>query len=633
MAFVGYLAVSVGIWWDVWSTHPTTVTSCACGDASLFIWFLEWPAYAIAHGHNPFYSAALFHPAGIDLLSNTSVLAVGVVLAPVTWLFGPVATMNVASTLGPALSALAMFWLLRRWVSWTPAAFVGGLVFGFSPFVFVNVAGGHLMTTFLLAVPLMVACLDELLIRQTKSPRSVGIALGLLVVLQFFLSTEVLVIAVICGAAGLALLLGHAVIFDRSSIAARAPHALRGISLAAAVAVVLLAYPLWFALDGPAHLSGLVWPTLPPGTGGITVGNLWHAGPQTALRNLMQIVGGYEGPPLPPAEFLGAGLLIVVALGVVSWRRDRRLWFFVGLGLVATVLSLGVNGHHWVPWNVIAHVPLVRSIIPSRFFLVATLCAAAAIAVIVDRAHGLVADRGQALFRSDRGRRRTSGITKAGSAVVAIVVGAVAVVPLAGAMSGNVPITARQVTLPLWFADAGPHLAGSQVVLTYPAPFTLVQSAMAWQAVDLLHFALVGGGGPEGLPARAGREKPGFEVMSAMSFSLDGPPEPSAANIEALREALGGWGVTIVVVPDQSVLPTYDRGTNPASALGLFTLAIGRPPQFHDDAWVWNGVQSLSPRLVTATDAFDRCTGIPLLGAESGLAVTSCVVVKSHPAR
>ena len=161
LAFAAYLAVALVMWWHVWSTHPTTVTTCGCGDTSLFLWFLEWPAYALAHGHDPFYSTALFHPAGIDLLSNTSVLAIGIVLAPVTWLFGPVATMNVASTIGPALSALAMFWLLRRWVRWTPAAFVGGLVFGFSSFVFVNLAGGHLMTGVLVLVPLIVGCLDD----------------------------------------------------------------------------------------------------------------------------------------------------------------------------------------------------------------------------------------------------------------------------------------------------------------------------------------------------------------------------------------------------------------------------------------------------------------------------------------
>ena len=126
-AFAFYLLVSILLWWHVWSSHPTTVTTCGCDDPSLFSWFLEWPAYAVgprpqpflldgpvpSGGHQPAVEhrrAGHRHPAG-----------------PVTWLFGPVATLNVASTLGPALSALAMFWLLRRWVRWIPAALVGGL--------------------------------------------------------------------------------------------------------------------------------------------------------------------------------------------------------------------------------------------------------------------------------------------------------------------------------------------------------------------------------------------------------------------------------------------------------------------------------------------------------------------------
>ncbi len=631
VAFAGYLALAVGLWWNVWSTHPAGVTSCACGDASLFIWFLEWPAYAIAHGHNLFYSTALFHPSGIDLLSNTSVLAVGVVLAPVTWLFGPVATMNVASTVGPALSALAMFWLLRRWVRWSPASFVGGLLFGFSPFVFVNVAGGHLMTTFLCVVPLIVGCLDELFVRQTKRPIRVGISLGLLVTLQFFLSTEVLVIVFICGAVGLAVLLVYSAVTNPRGIAAKAPYALRGIGAATAVSVVLLGYPLWFALDGPAHLSGLIWPTLPPGAGGITLGNVWHVGYQTALRNLMQIVGGYEGPSLPPAEFLGLGILIVVALGIVSWRRDRRLWFFCGLGIVTTVLSLGVNSRFWVPWNVLAHIPLARSIIPARFFLATTLCAAAAVSIVVDHAHTRVADLKRRTSGARSVERPAAPLFAVLSAVVAIAIAAVAVEPVAMAMATNVPITTRDVTLPPWFAETGPRVPAGQVVLAYPAPFALVQSSMAWQAVDLLRFALVGGSGPGGLPERAGKERAGFEVVSAMSFSLDGPPAPSAANVEALRQALSGWGVTIVVVPDPAGLPRYDQGTDPASALGMFTLAIGRPPGFTDDAWVWTGVQAPGPRLEISTSAFDRCTNTPLSGVISGRVLTSCVISWSEP--
>jgi hypothetical protein len=132
-----YLVLAVLLWWNVWTSHPTSTTTCGCGDSSLFTWFLAWPAYAISHGLNPLYSTAMFHPAGVNLLSNTAEVGFGIVLAPVTWLFGPIATLNVALTLSPALSALAMFVLLRRWVSWSPAAFAGGLLYGFSPFVLI----------------------------------------------------------------------------------------------------------------------------------------------------------------------------------------------------------------------------------------------------------------------------------------------------------------------------------------------------------------------------------------------------------------------------------------------------------------------------------------------------------------
>ena len=133
----GYLLLSFFIWSNVWR-HPTSTTTCGCGDSSLFTWFIEWPAYAISHGLDPFFSTAMHVPGGVNLLANTSVIGLGFVLAPVTWLFGPVASLNVALTLAPVLSALSMFILLRRWVSWTPAAFIGGLLYGFSPFILVS---------------------------------------------------------------------------------------------------------------------------------------------------------------------------------------------------------------------------------------------------------------------------------------------------------------------------------------------------------------------------------------------------------------------------------------------------------------------------------------------------------------
>jgi hypothetical protein len=212
----------------------------------------------------------------------------------------------------------------------------------------------------------------------------------------------------------------------------------------------------------------------------------------------------------------------------------------------------------------------------------------------------------------------------------ALVVAAVAVVPVGSALASNAPLTIRAVALPRWFSEVAPHLPPGQVVLTYPAPFALQQSAEAWQAVDSLRFAMVGGSGPGSILRRAGQERAGQAVIGAASFSLEGPPKPTAANIDAIRQALVGWGVTRLVVPNPSSLPRYEQGTNPSSALGLFTVALGRNPKYQADGWVWNHVSALGPQLAISTPAFVSCTTPQLLLSPSHQAVPDCVLAASH---
>ena len=646
LAFVVYLVLSVLLWWQVWSTHPTSTTACGCGDTSLFLWFLEWPAYAIAHGHNLFFSTALFHPGGIDLLSNTSVLAIGVPLAPITWLWGPVAALNVAATLTPALSALSMCWLLRRWVRWAPAAFIGGLVFGFSPFVVMNLAGSHLMTAALALLPLMVACLDELLVRQRRGAVAVGVALGLLLAVQFFVGTEVLAMVVVMGVVAVVLVGAYGAVGHRDELVARAPHAALGLGVTALVAAVLLAYPLWVALAGPAHLSGLVWPSIAPGLGGIELSHLWHPAYLTALQRQMLATGGYQGPALLTGTYLGVGLLVVLVCGVAGFRRDRRLWCFGTVGLVAALLALGSQSS-WTPWRVIARVSVLQNVIPGRMIAVVTLCVAVMLGVIVDRTRSAVlsvsgpGDSRDALtaaplharHRADPRGGRTTGRTRArvAAGVVSLAVAAVAVVPMASALASNLPLTARPVAVPRWFATVGSHLPRGRVVLAYPAPFALEQSAEDWQAVDGLRFALVGGSGPGSIPTRAGAERAGQAVVGAASFSFTGPPAATDANVDAVRKALAGWGVTTVVVPDASGVPRYEQGTDPSAAIGLFTLAVGRAPRFEADAWVWQDVGAPAHRRSITPDDFTRCTSDVGADTASRSAVPDCVLAASRP--
>ncbi len=221
---------------------------------------IKWPAYALSHGLNPFYSSKLFVPRGIDMAPNS--LGLGIASAPVTWLFGPVASLNLIDLVSPPLSALAMFWLLRRWVSWDAAAFVGGLFFGFSPFVLVSLALAHPNFGMLAPVPLIVG-LPRRPVRPPPPPHPlrVGMALGLLVVVEFFISVEVLSLLVAVrrvrwpwpGGAGPA----HPAA-DRAGDAVRC-RAAPALGLAAGVAAVLLAYPAVVLLrrSGPPVRPGV----------------------------------------------------------------------------------------------------------------------------------------------------------------------------------------------------------------------------------------------------------------------------------------------------------------------------------------------------------------------------------------
>jgi hypothetical protein len=622
-----YLLVAILVWWHVWSTHPTGVAPCGCSDPAFVTWFLAWPAHALLHGLNPFYSSQVFHPVGINLLSNASSLALGVLLAPVTWLFGPVATLNAAATLVPALSALAMYWLLLRWVRWAPAAFVGGLIYGFSPFVLTALAISHLMTGALMLPPLILACLDELLVRQQRRPLRVGLVLGLLIVVQFFLGTELLTIMALSGAVGLVLLGAYGLATEGRSLARRLPHAIRGLVGATAVAVAGLAYPAWFALEGPAHLSGQLWGKAQSGSAdslSTYVSSVWAALPHSAVRALQigAVFGGYVGRPLPAPTYLGPGVVLVIVAGLCVWRKDRRLWFFGAFGLISFVLSIAPHeGSIWVPWNVLANVPVVEDIIAGRFMVITILCAAVVVAIVVDRTYHAVGRMG------DHSRLSAGSVTYLAT-VAGLAVALVAVGPIAEAESSALPLAVQPVVVPRFFSPTTPnHPGGNAVVLAYPFPGESAGPVMIWQAIDGMSFAIAGGGGPEGIVSRAGPEMAGYVALQTDSFSFVWA-EATAANDQAVRNALAGWGVTTIVIPAPNSVPLGEHGWGASvlGAVGLITGALGRQPAIVDHALVWTDVQSPTPSVVVSGTAFKRCAAMGASSASSLSAESRCIL-------
>jgi dolichyl-phosphate beta-glucosyltransferase len=605
-----YLALGFVLWVHAWAEGATTHTLCGCGDPALFLWFFQWPATALAHGHNPFFSTALFHPTGINLLAQTSVTGLSLPLVPVTWIWGPVASLNVAATITPALTAFTAFVVIRRWAPWTPAAFVGGLLYGFSPFVLSSLEFAHLMTAALMLLPLILAVLDEILIRQRHNPIWSGVLLALLVFGQFFLSSELLAVAVVVTIICVVALVAVALLSDRAGLWRQAPHAVESLAVGAGLGAALLAWPVWFALEGPAHLPGLIWPNVGV-IGGFIPASFVTTEYPPRLHSFLPL-SGYQGAPLASSAYLGWSFLAVMVAGLAVFWRQRRLWFFGFAFAVCVVFSLGERRGQWEPAWIFSRIPVVDNVIEQRFMAIGFLAAAVILAIIVERVHHAVPDW--------RGALGALGVT------------AVALVPMAVIFGGRLPFTMQAVVLPRWYSEVAPTLPPGRVLLSYPAPFSGLQSALAWQALNDMHYSEAEGGGPEGVERRAGTAAPGFRVLSTLSLpQLAPPPAGTPGQLAAVRHALSIWEVNTVVVATDPALPSTQLGRDTLYAAAFMTAALGRLPTIQAGAWVWDDVQlrlhpPLHPGAQTLFDCVRSVEGDSERQVAPTLRVPACVM-------
>jgi hypothetical protein len=574
----------------------TTLPPCACEDVALQSWFQAWPAYAIAHGLNPFYSAWAGYPGGVNLLDNTAAPLLGLVFAPVTWLLGPIASLSLAMRMAFALSATSMCFVLRRWVQWWPAAFIGGLVYAFSPFM-VGQAQAHLFLTFVPLPPIMLALLDELVVRRRHIVRN-GILLGAVATAQFLISPEVLAM---CGVATAVALLVMAV-RHRGVTRERWRELGRGLGATAISLAVFAAYPLWTYLRGPYHVDGpqhqvsildgyhtavesLVYPT---------------SLQQFGTSGLFATGNGLTGQnPVEHTIYLGLPLLCLLVLAAVRFRREGivRLCCWVALG--AWLITLGPSLYFGssdlsaikLPYEVIERIPLIDSGLDLRYSLIMYLAVAVVVAVGLDRL------RRDGLFAAGGERQSRPAAPKARVALCA----AVAVVGLAPLVP-RLPYKSTSFGTPAVFAAKGSPIADGDVVLSYPLPVGYIganDQALLWQAVAGMRFKLIGFRG-----ALAGKHHqplvdaavllPPTAAEQVLLWGLYGRPSPppalDAATSQAIRTFLARYNVDdITVVP---------WGGPPTSVLAYFTAALGSSPEDFKGDYVWSRVQQLLQRPV-----------------------------------
>lgn len=577
---------AVLLWWRVWSGHPANMLTCACGDPAQQVWFMAYPAWAIAHLHNPFFSSVVNVPHGANLLSNTSGTLVGVVLAPVTWLFGPVAATNVALTLAPALSAWGCFVAVRPLVTWKWGALPAALVFGYSSAIYSSLLFGHVSVSLLVFPPLLFTLLHEIVIRQEHSVRRDGLLLAALVVGQFLVSPEVLVLCGIFAVVGFVAVCA----VGWRQLRGRAAHALPALGLAFVVAGGVLAYPVWFGLAGPQAVTGVLFAIAP--ITGVPLTGIVVPGSYGSMGSSYVRFAGYLGHTGPPPDYLGGGLMFAALASVVVARRRALAWLLLLLGVAAFWLALGAYAldapswfHHvWLPWRELSKLALLNEILPNQIVAFVALFAAFLIAVGLD-----------ALYVHHRPASSWLAVHRRAATVVATaVVTLLAVVPVFATF--DVPVAVQPVRVPPYVRTVARTLPARTVLLTVPYAVSGVSQPMLWQAVDGMRFDLVGAAlktpGPHGGPV--GKGAPGSARRIMTDLTLSGSPEPSGTptQIATLLAALRSWKVDRVVVAGFSRDPVY--------AAGFWTMVLGVAPTEQSGAQVWTleqGVPTATPAL------------------------------------
>ncbi len=564
-AGIAFLAYS-----GAWTAHPMrlVLSGAASGDPGQHTWFLSWTAYALTHGHNPFFTTWVNYPYGVNLVANTGLQLLGVVMTPLTLTAGPVASFNLVMTMALATSAAAAYAMVRRWTTWRPAAFAAGLLYGFSPYM-VGQGGGHSDLVFVPLPPLMLLVIDEILVRQRGSAWRWGVVLGLLATAQFFISSEVLLTTALLAAIGLALLMAT----NRASVAAHAPFAITALSTAAVIMIGILAYPLWIGLAGPQHFKGPIQPAAQHYRGDL-LGPILPTENQLLTPSWLASIGdSLGGGAVENGSYLGLPLLAtLVAATVILWR-SKVVRFAAILAGVAFVLSLGawllVDG--WpseashsglpLPGDILGRLPVFVNIEPARLSLYVVLFAALIFGVLLDHLH-------QAWPRRPL--------------LVPLALSAVCLVPLVP----DWPYATQSAAIPSYFTSSAVRaIPAGSVALVYPWANYFHSQAMVWQAAAGMRFKMPGGYFLMAMPGTqaASYEGPPSDTENVFNALYLGhlPARTPALRRDILSE-LRRWRVqTVVAVP---------MGKDPDAAIAFLAWLLGRPPALSHGVTVWYNV-------------------------------------------
>jgi hypothetical protein len=566
LAVVTFVAVALYVTSSLW-INPSHGSATDPQDQAFFEWMLAHGARVVTDGAYPFFSDRMNYPDGVNMMANTSVLAVSLPLTPVTLLFGPHVAFNVFLTLALSLTGISWYLVLsRQFVRSRLASWVGALFCTFAPSM-VSHAGGHPNIVSQFLVPLIIW--RTLRLRDGRALRNGSILAGLLV-WQAFINLEILFMT----AVGLGVFCAIMAVVRRKRYRGEARAFLRGLLVAATVAVAVLAYPLSVQFFGPQSYQGLPQFVRNFGAdlGSFTAySSRSVAGNSVVTERLAQNVQEENA-------FFGWGLVILF-FGLIVWMRRRAA--VVALGLVAVLyaaMSLGprifLNGiNTGVPgiWAIMHSVPVLNSAVPTRWAMAIAPVVGIMLALGVQRAGDLVKAQPSA-----RGPVRLAMITAVAMALVPLVP-----TPLR---------TAPQTPTPAFIASGEwkQYVDDNHTVVTLPLPDSGYPDPLRWSAAtgqDMRiagAYALLPNQNPLNPNDHTALFSPPWRPTSGLMASIkQGNPVPDINDTrrEMTLADLRYWKAGVIMLTPQ---------IRDLEMLRVMTDMLGFEPTWTGGAWVWD---------------------------------------------
>lgn len=340
-------------------------------DPIAYIWFLKWWPYSISHGLNPFLTLDIWNPVGFSMLWANSIPTLALLMWPVTVLASPEVSWSILCIAAPALNAYTAYLLFQYLFKDWRASAIGGLLFGFSPYVSSHMLG-HLSLSLVALVPLAILICIRRARGEIRRGTFIG-ALSALVVLQFGISMEVLATAAFFGL----------LVFLAYGITSRSDLDLKGLAVDSAIAALICAgvlspafYALWLGagqlpdiINSPISFSNDLLGFVVPNRA------IWLGG-----QYFIDFTSKFSSSASEQNAYLGLPLIALAIVAFAFLRREPWAKAVGSVTAIAAIMSLGPTlwfagnlSHFPMPGAIAGVIPLLKHALPGRFAMYTSL--------------------------------------------------------------------------------------------------------------------------------------------------------------------------------------------------------------------------------------------------------------------